>query len=183
LLLVLFLLVALWQGAAPGMARSDEPTASTVPRTLIQDAGLLITMDPQLGDGPLRTLANADLLFAGDSIVGFQLAGTPGMQNLSSLREAAQLAHEWDVKLNVHLLKNIKQRDSEPIQSLKQSGALDLCGNLLVNHAIHLTDEEIILLAKHNVRIAHNPQCVVFPQVSRHNVPPDRFIRRGSLLS
>ncbi|MDF0674185.1 MAG: hypothetical protein P0120_07555 [Nitrospira sp.] len=69
MLLVLFLLVALWQGTVPSMARSDESPASTVPRTLIQNAGLLITMDPTLGEGPLGTLANADLLFAGDSIV------------------------------------------------------------------------------------------------------------------
>jgi 5-methylthioadenosine/S-adenosylhomocysteine deaminase len=54
-------------------------------------------------------------------------------------------------------LEHIRQRDGEPVQSLEQSGALSLRGNLLVNHAIHLKDEEIALLAKHDVRIAHNP--------------------------
>lgn len=67
------------------------------------------------------------------------------------------MAQEWGVRLNVHLLEHIKQREDEPIRSLEQSGALALRGNLLVNHAIHLIDEEIALLAKHDVRIAHNP--------------------------
>lgn len=157
MLLAFFLLVTLWQGVAPGMAGSDEPSVSAMPHALLQNAGLLITMDSQLGDGPFEVLANADLFFAGDSIIWLQVAETPGMQNLSSLMEAAQLALEWDVKLNVHRFEHSKQRDSEPLQSLKQAGALDLRGNLLVNHASHLTDEESILLAKHDVRIAHNP--------------------------
>jgi 5-methylthioadenosine/S-adenosylhomocysteine deaminase len=57
----------------------------------------------------------------------------------------------------VHLLEHKKQREGEPIRSLEQSGGLALRGNLLVNHAIHMTDDEIALLAKHDVRIAHNP--------------------------
>jgi 5-methylthioadenosine/S-adenosylhomocysteine deaminase len=79
------------------------------------------------------------------------------MQHLAGLTEAVSLAREWGVKLNVHLLENITQRKGEPIRSLEQSGALGLRGDLLVNHAIHLMDEEIALLAKHDVRIAHNP--------------------------
>lgn len=156
MLLAFFLLMTLWQGVAPGMARSDEPSASAMPRALGQNAGLLITMDSQLGDGPFEVLANEGLLFAGDSLIWLQLAETPGMQNLSFLMEAAQLAHEWDARLNVYLLEHTKQRDSELLQSLEQAGSLDLRGNLLVNHVIHLTDGEIILLAKHDVRIAHN---------------------------
>lgn len=86
-----------------------------------------------------------------------QLAGATGMQHLTRLTEAVRLAQEWGVKLNVHLLEHIKQREGEPIRSLQQSGALALRGDLLVNHAIHLMDEEISLLARHDVRIAHNP--------------------------
>ncbi|WP_447601741.1 amidohydrolase family protein [Nitrospira sp. Nam80] len=280
----------------PGPARGDEPVGPTGARTLIQNAALAITMDPTLGGGPLGTLADADVLMAGDTIVavgkglaapgaavvdatgaivlpGFvdlhnhlvqsvirggcsdrdlngwlrdctfpvyeiltpedvyaavrlstlgliatgvttvvdsagglkletsrehlraltesglrfmyaptprkqehdalkslheelikpnslatlQLAGRPGMEHLKALTDAVQFAHEWDVKLNVHLLEHITQRDSEPIRSLEESGALALRGNLLVNHAIHLTDQEITLLARHDVRVTHNP--------------------------
>ena len=296
LLVGLLALVALGLGIRPDPARGEEPVGLTGPRTLIQNAALVITMDPTIGDGPLGTLADADVLFAGDTIIavgkglaapgatlvdatgaivlpGFvdlhnhlvqsvmrggcsdrdltgwlrdctvpvyevltpedvyaavrlstldviatgvttvvdwagglkldvsreyvralaesglrfiyaptqrkqerdalkslheevikpnplgtlQLAGRPGMEHLTALTDAVQLAHEWGLKLNVHLLEHYTQRDSEPIRSLEESGALALRGNLLVNHAIHLTDQEITLLAQHDVRVAHNP--------------------------
>lgn len=296
IVLALLLIAALSLQMKLGLARAAEPATPTPPRTLIRSASLIITMDPKLGEGPLGTLADADVLIAGDTIVavgkqlsspdmtivdatgtivlpGFvdlhnhlvqsiirggcsdhdlnawlhdctwpayqaltpedvyaavrlstldligtgvttvvdwagglkfevspdyvraltesgirfvyaptprkeelgalkrlyeelikpnplatlQLAGTTGMQHLTRLTEAVRLAQEWGVRLNVHLLEHIKQRESEPIRSLEQSGALALRGNLLVNHAIHLMDEEIALLAMHDVRIAHNP--------------------------
>ena len=98
-----------------------------------------------------------DELIRPNPLATLQLAGATGMQHLSALTEAVCLAREWGVKLNVHLLEHRKQREGEPIRSLEQSGGLALRGNLLVNHAIHLTDDEIALLAKHDVRIAHNP--------------------------
>jgi 5-methylthioadenosine/S-adenosylhomocysteine deaminase len=52
-----------------GWARAAEPAASPAPRTVIRNAALIITMDPTLGDGPLGTLEDADLVFAGDTIV------------------------------------------------------------------------------------------------------------------
>ncbi len=296
LLVAILVLVALGLGIPPGPAQGDDSAGPTGPRTLIQNAALVITMDPTLGDGLLGILADADVLFAGDTIIsvgkglaapgatavdatgaivlpGFvdlhnhlvqsvirggcsdrdlkgwlrdctlpvyevltpedvyaavrlstldliatgvttvvdwagglkleasheyvralaesglrfiyaptprkpernalrslheeriksnplgtlQLAGRPGMEHLAALTDAVQLAHEWGVKLNVHLLEHITQRDSEPIRSLEESGALALRGNLLVNHAIHLTDQEIALLARYDVRVAHNP--------------------------
>jgi len=99
----------------------------------------------------------SDELIRPNPLATLQLAGATGMQHLSALTEAASLAREWGVKLNVHLLEHRKQREGEPIRSLEQSGSLALRGGLLVNHAIHLTDDEIALLAKHDVRIAHNP--------------------------
>src|SRR5262245_27842380 len=293
-LIVLLAMTTLSSPITPGVARSAEPAVQATARTLIRNAALAVSMDPRLGDGPLGTLEDADLVFAGDTIIavgkglsaadativdatgaivlpGFvdlhnhlvqslirgachdrdlngwlhdctwpayqalapedvyaavrlstldligtgvttvvdwagglkltmsseyvraltesglrflyaptprkeeldalkrfheevikpnplatlQLAGSTGMQHLTPLTEATRLAREWGVKLNVHLLEHIKQRDGEPIRSLEQSGALALRGDLLVSHAIHLMDEEIALLAKHDVRIAH----------------------------
>jgi 5-methylthioadenosine/S-adenosylhomocysteine deaminase len=300
--LLLFIVLALLPSAASfwqlslELVRAAEPATPILPRTLIRNASLIITMDPKLGEGPLGTLTDADVLIVGDTIVTvgkqlsplnvtivdatgtivlpgfvdlhnhlvqsiirggcsdydlnawlhdcawpaykaltpedvyaavrlstldligtgvttvvdwagglkfevsheylraltesgmrfvyaptprkeelgmlkklydevikpnplamFQLAGASGMQHLTALTEAVRLAQEWGVGLNVHLLEHIRQREGEPVRSLEQSGALALRGHLLVNHAIHLTDEEISLLAKHDVRIAHNP--------------------------
>lgn len=87
----------------------------------------------------------------------FQLTGGTLRHSEDHLRLMVQLAREMDVTLNVHLLENIKQRQDEPVQLLEKTGAMTLGRRLLVNHAVHLTDEEIALLAKHDVRISHNP--------------------------
>jgi 5-methylthioadenosine/S-adenosylhomocysteine deaminase len=65
------------------------------------------------------------------------------------------LARELGVKLHVHLLENISQRQEGQIAALQVAGAFG--PDLLVAHAIHLTDQEIGLLAAHDVRVAHNP--------------------------
>jgi 5-methylthioadenosine/S-adenosylhomocysteine deaminase len=64
-------------------------------------------------------------------------------------------AKELGVKLHVHLLENIVQRQDEPVRGLVLADALG--PNLLGAHAIHLLDEEISLLAQRDVRVAHNP--------------------------
>lgn len=65
------------------------------------------------------------------------------------------LARELGVMLHVHLLENISQRQEGQIAALQTAGALG--PSLLVAHAIHLTDDEIGLLAANDVRVAHNP--------------------------
>ena len=64
-------------------------------------------------------------------------------------------AKELGVKLHVHLLENIAQRDEKPFDALKDANALG--PDLLGAHGIHLTDSEIDVLAEHDVRILHNP--------------------------
>ena len=71
-LVVLLALVALALGMWSDAARGDEPAGPAGHRTLIQNAALVVTMDPTLGDGPLGTLADADVLFAGDTIIAVQ---------------------------------------------------------------------------------------------------------------
>jgi 5-methylthioadenosine/S-adenosylhomocysteine deaminase len=78
-----------------------------------------------------------------------------GMQEVETTGMMARLARELDVKLNIHLLENVAQRAEEQYRSLAVADALG--SNLLVNHAIHLTDEEIAGLAGNGVRAAHNP--------------------------
>jgi 5-methylthioadenosine/S-adenosylhomocysteine deaminase len=86
---------------------------------------------------------------------GFQVSAQPAMSLLPWLTDAARLAKELGVYLNVHLCENVAQGPEQQIEALSLAGAFE--GKLLVNHAIHLTDEEITRLAAHDVRVAHNP--------------------------
>ena len=87
----------------------------------------------------------------------FQVGSHPGTSSLflPNLIAMAKLAKELGVKLHVHLLENISQTADEPFEALEQAGALG--PDLLGAHGIHLTDAEIGLVAKHDVRILHNP--------------------------
>ncbi|MDF9393645.1 5-methylthioadenosine deaminase [Methylococcus capsulatus] len=86
---------------------------------------------------------------------GFQVATHPTLANLGQLKEAVRCAEELHVPLNVHLGESPKDPQQRQIQALELSGALD--GQMLADHAIHLTDREVELLARHRVAVAHNP--------------------------
>jgi 5-methylthioadenosine/S-adenosylhomocysteine deaminase len=90
-------------------------------------------------------------------LANFQVASHPGMESwlFSNLQTMSNLAKELDVKLHVHLLESIVQRDDQPIKALELVGALG--PDLICGHSIHLTDEEIATLADHDVRAEHNP--------------------------
>jgi 5-methylthioadenosine/S-adenosylhomocysteine deaminase len=75
--------------------------------------------------------------------------------NQLDVNAMTQLARELGVKLHVHLLENISQRQEGQVTALRTANAFG--PNLLVAHAIHLSDEEIDLLGANDVRVAHNP--------------------------
>ncbi|HJT51033.1 MAG TPA: amidohydrolase family protein [Nitrosospira sp.] len=85
----------------------------------------------------------------------FQVASHPAEALRPDLIAMSRLAKELGVKLHVHLLENIAQRDEKTFDVLKEANALG--PNLLGAHGIHLTDNEIDILAEHDVRILHNP--------------------------
>lgn len=74
---------------------------------------------------------------------------------LPHLQAMSSLAAELGVKLHVHLLENIAQRQDDAIKGLVLANAMG--PDLLGAHAIHLLDEEITLLGQRDVRVAHNP--------------------------
>jgi 5-methylthioadenosine/S-adenosylhomocysteine deaminase len=72
-----------------------------------------------------------------------------------TLRSMVALAGEMDVKIHVHLLEAEYSRQEEPLRALDLAGVL---GPLLIGaHAVHVTDDEIVLLARRGVRLAHCP--------------------------
>ncbi|GHB67774.1 N-ethylammeline chlorohydrolase [Streptomyces cirratus] len=66
-----------------------------------------------------------------------------------------EIAQDLGVMLNSHVLERAEQRADDPIGVLGDIGALG--PRLLMNHAIHLSDAEIDLVAAHDVRAAHCP--------------------------
>ncbi|MCX5157698.1 amidohydrolase family protein [Streptomyces sp. NBC_00291] len=66
-----------------------------------------------------------------------------------------EIAQDLGVMLNSHVLERAEQRADQPLDVLGGIGAFG--PRLLMNHAIHLTDEEIAAVADHDVRLAHCP--------------------------
>lgn len=66
-----------------------------------------------------------------------------------------EISQELGVMLNSHVLERPEQRADDPVGVLTEIGALG--PRLLMNHAIHLTDDEITALAAHDVRVSHCP--------------------------
>ncbi|MFE7313675.1 amidohydrolase family protein [Streptomyces sp. NPDC057555] len=84
-----------------------------------------------------------------------QVSAQAGMDRLKTLRTLHEVARDLGVMFNSHVLERREDRAHDPIRSLREIGAFG--PELLMNHAIHLTDEEIALTGEHDVRIAHCP--------------------------
>ncbi|WP_308380023.1 amidohydrolase family protein [Streptomyces sp. ISL-43] len=65
------------------------------------------------------------------------------------------IAQDLGVMLNSHVLERAEQHADDPIGTLTDIGAMG--PRLLMNHAIHLTDDEIAAVAAHDVRVSHCP--------------------------
>lgn len=78
------------------------------------------------------------------------------------IRQIVDKAHELDLPIHIHMSEspreveqNIKDYGCRPPAHLERLGVFER--PTLVAHAVHLTDEEIELLAKHDVKVSHNP--------------------------
>lgn len=78
------------------------------------------------------------------------------------IERIVEAAHELNLPLHTHMSEtaaeveqNVKQYGSRPPEHLAKLGVFSR--PCLVAHGVHLTDEEIALLQKHDVRISHNP--------------------------
>jgi 5-methylthioadenosine/S-adenosylhomocysteine deaminase len=72
-----------------------------------------------------------------------------------TLQSMVELTGEMHVQLHVHLLEAESNRQEEPLRALDLAGALG--PRLIGAHAVHVTDDEIGLLARYGVRLAHCP--------------------------
>ncbi|TCP67076.1 amidohydrolase [Baia soyae] len=78
------------------------------------------------------------------------------------IRQFVEKAAELGLPIHTHMSEtkaevelNVREYGARPVEHLDQLGFFDVPS--LVAHAVHLTEEEIALLAKKNVKIAHNP--------------------------
>lgn len=95
---------------------------------------------------------------------------------------AKSLADRYGAQLHTHLSETQWEFDliSEkyghtPTGHLHNLGVLD--NNMVAAHAIYLTAEDMDLLAKHDVGIAHNPQCNM--KLSNGTAPIPELLKRG----
>lgn len=80
------------------------------------------------------------------------------------MKRGKELADRHGLLYNVHLAETRWEFDHiqekfghSPAKHLYHTGVLDQ--NVVAAHGVHLTDEDIRLLADHGVGVAHNPQC------------------------
>lgn len=78
------------------------------------------------------------------------------------IRRIVEAAHELDLPVHTHLSETRKEVEQNvadygvrPVEHLLRLGVFSR--PTLVAHAVHLTDEEIAILAEHNVHVSHNP--------------------------
>jgi len=78
------------------------------------------------------------------------------------IESIVEAAHEWNLPLHTHMSEtrkeveqNVARYGVRPVEHLRRLGVFSR--PCLVAHAVHLTDEEIGMLADHGVRVSHNP--------------------------
>ena len=80
----------------------------------------------------------------------------------ATLARAVELADQWDVPLNIHvhetrdeIEQSLAQHGERPLARMDRLGAVS--DRLLAAHAVHLTDDEIALLAQRGSALVHCP--------------------------
>lgn len=78
------------------------------------------------------------------------------------LRKVVAVSEEYDAEIHIHLAETkgevencLKEYGKTPIALMEEVGILSR--GVLAAHCVHLTDEDIAIMKKHNVRVAHNP--------------------------
>ncbi|WP_017589954.1 amidohydrolase family protein [Nocardiopsis ganjiahuensis] len=84
-----------------------------------------------------------------------QVATCATRQDAEQVRVHAELARELGAVLNLHLLEDPTDRLDDPVSLLAESDALG--PRTLLNHVIHVTENELDLLAGHGAAVVHCP--------------------------
>ncbi len=101
--------------------------------------------------------------FAGQNGVDFRLAPhAPYTVADETFKKIVALSEKHNIGIHCHIhetldevAESVKQHGVRPLQRLHQLGLLS--AKLIAAHVVHATDEEIALLQKTGVHVAHNP--------------------------
>ncbi|WP_093291245.1 amidohydrolase [Thermoactinomyces sp. DSM 45892] len=122
---------------------------------------------------------------AGGRITTMMAPHSPYTCGPEFIRQFVEKAAELSLPIHTHMSEtkaevelNVREYGARPVEHLDQLGFFDIPS--LVAHAVHLTEEEVELLAKKNVKIAHNPGSNLklgsgiapIPQMIAHGMRP-----------
>ncbi|MEI7024507.1 amidohydrolase [Paenibacillus sp. y28] len=99
---------------------------------------------------------------AGGRITAMMSPHAPYTCSPGYVEQIVQVAHDLNLPLHTHMsetlqevLANEQEYGLRPVAHLEKHGLFSRPA--LVAHAVHLTDEEIAILKKYDVRVSHNP--------------------------
>jgi len=101
--------------------------------------------------------------FLGEELITFTLAPhAPYTVSDATFRKVVDLAEREDMRIHCHIHEtadevnnSIKELQQRPLARLQQLGLLS--PRLIAAHMVHLNAEEIDIVARHGVAVAHNP--------------------------
>jgi 5-methylthioadenosine/S-adenosylhomocysteine deaminase len=115
--------------------------------------------------------------------IGFAL-GPHALYSVSekSLRWARDFAEENDLLLHIHISETVKEVEDclakyglRPVQWLDKIGLLG--PNVMAAHVVHVTNEEIRILAERGVKVVHNPASNM--KLASGSFPYGKMVSRG----
>jgi len=97
-----------------------------------------------------------------DLITAVPAPHSPYMCTAEILQATVQMAHSHDVPLLIHIAEtaleveeSIEQHNMTPVRWLEDVGLFG--AKVLAAHCVHVNNEDMHILAEHNVGVAHNP--------------------------
>lgn len=91
-------------------------------------------------------------------------AHSPYSCSAGLIQQAKALADKYNLPFSIHVAETRKEFDDSlqqtgltPVAYLDELGVMD--SNVIIAHGVHLTTEDIQILASRGVSVAHNPEC------------------------
>lgn len=74
---------------------------------------------------------------------------------MNKLEEISELAKKYNTFTTIHLYESVNEREMYSIQEIEKTGLFK--NNVIAAHCVHVDEEDIKIIAKNEVTVAHNP--------------------------